>query len=173
MRAFNDPREEDNVYALMLDALDGELTAAQEEELASYFQKYPDLATEFELMGENTFDFATVQVSLASPSALFVEETIAYLPNLRLRRYVMASLAILLMVATVLPVAGLLLLLANASLELVEVFVSGLAQLVYEAGYSVLTQPVFIAIIGFMLGSILLWSTMYRRLVLRPVTISS
>lgn len=81
----------------------------------------------------------------------------------------MASLAILLLVVTVLPIAGLVLLLANASFELIEVFVSGLAQLIVSAGYSALSQPIYIAMIGFMLGSILLWSNLYRRLVLRPV----
>lgn len=173
MQAFNEQNELDTVYALMLDAIEGQLSDAQEEELASYLLKYPDLATELDSMKGHTPFAERFTCELATPSTAFVEETVAYLPNLRLRRYIMGSFAGLLIIVSILPFAGLFLLVANASMALIEAFLSGLAQIIYNAGYSVITQPITLAIVAFMLGSILLWSTMYRRMVLRPVVVTN
>lgn len=172
MHNQTDPNNLDSIYALMFDAIEGTLTTAQEEELASYLTEHPEFAQEMSEYGGMEDIFSTVELGMVEPPATFVEDTLAFLPNLKLRRLLSAFSVAILIVSGLLPIFLFINIINSASYELFEAFVTGMVQFMLDAGFTLAAQPLSLVVVGMMLGSILLWSAIYRRMVLQPALLN-
>ena len=172
---------EEQAFALMMDALDGVLDESDSAELNRYLTHHPDLAAEWDAMQ------AVDNLLRESPPAVvptnFSERTLARLPNPRARRIFMAMFFILLFLGGLIPVAlGIYTIsqgsLATAGIDLsggfqvVRVLIIGISSAVRSL---VVTQPVIYAWLTTMLLSILLWVQTYRsamnNVTLQPISV--
>lgn len=97
--------EHEEVIVLMMDALDGELSAAGEAELAAHLRARPDLAAEFERM--RAVDRLLREAPPVAPPAGFVQRTVRRLPATRQRLWMGVFVYALFMAAGLIPLAGL------------------------------------------------------------------
>jgi anti-sigma factor RsiW len=96
---------EEGIIALMMEALDGELSAAGEAELAAHLRARPDLAAEFEKM--QAVDQLLRQTPLLTPPAGFVQRTVQHLPGTRQRLWMGVLVYTVFLAAGVIPLVGL------------------------------------------------------------------
>ena len=179
---FDYNEELDEAYALMMDALDGTLSMAQERELQQYLQDYPVLAAEWRSM--QVVDSWLTDAPLVEPAADFTAQTMLRLPNLSVRRWAVAiSFAIVLILGMVPILGAAVALTAFSSADLVGSlqFLSSLTRIVADASFQILlswgefaTQnPATIGMFLLMIGAITLWSGVYNQMVNRPVVVRS
>ena len=93
---------EENAYSLMMEALDGELSATGWAELESHLRVRPELAQEWQAL--QAIDQLFRSTPALSPAADFTQRTLARLPNRRTRLWFVASLYVLLLVVGLIPV---------------------------------------------------------------------
>lgn len=166
----------EDVYLLMMEALDGELNEEQAEDLARYLQD-PDYAQEWEAL--QAMDSMFTASPLLAPPPDFAQRTLAALPNRRLRVWVTSVVYLLLFISGLLPLVlgGLTFLVfqTNATGGFLSVLtqLTGVAGTVLSAlwlGLSELVtqQPMVIGWSLVMLGTIYLWGGVFRRVVLQP-----
>jgi len=93
--------EHDNVYALMMDALDGELADYSRNELESHLRACPACMQEWDALQvvHNLF----VQTPALSPAADFAKRTLARLPNQKQHVWTIAAIYISLLLTGTLP----------------------------------------------------------------------
>ncbi len=174
MNETKPPDEREYVEALMMDALDGNLSKSGERELNKFLAADPQLQIEMaDMQGINDL-FSDVQ--MIEPPADFVQNTMAQLPRPTMNRWLVGFGVASLILAALAPLTILIYLFSTmpaqeAVLLITETVLDGLAQLVLSLTELAANQPLTLAIPVFMVGSIFLWAALYRRMVgsLRPV----
>ena len=172
--------EHDKYYALMMDALDGELAAEQAFELESHLRACPPCRQEWEAV--LAIDTLFRQTPALSPAADFTQRTVARLPNRKLRLWALGLVYSALWLAGILPVlvvVTMVTLLAGGSLAgFAEAAQRGLsvAVTVLEALGNGLGQlagqyPAVWGLLFVMVGLVLLWNGVYRQLAQQPTRI--
>lgn len=180
-----DNQDLDAVYALMMDALDGELSVDQERELTTHLQANPDLQAEWHAM--EAVDTLFRETPSILPPKHFTQRTLDRLPNVAYRRMITTVLFGGLMLAGVLPlfIAALLygnfgagILSASNMLGYTRFFqqlweVSGIminvfTQLVEGMGTYLSQQPYVLGYLMIMIGFISLWSGVYKQMIRAP-----
>jgi anti-sigma factor RsiW len=172
---------EEGIIALMMEALDGELSAAGEAELAAHLRARPDLAAEFEKM--QAVDQLLRQTPLLTPPAGFVQRTVQHLPGTRQRLWMGVLVYTVFLAAGVIPLVGLgwaavqlvpalgqpalwsglwqaMLALLGALGVILGALAGGAAQLVAE-------QPATIGWLLLMVLVVVVWGGVFNRLVLQ------
>ena len=166
----------EDVYLLMMEALDGELNDEQAEDLARYLQD-PDYAQEWEALQAVELMFTASPLLVPAPN--FAKRTLAALPNRRLRVWVTSIVYLLLFMSGLVPLVlgGLTLFVfqTNASggflsvlTQLTAVAGTVIGALFLGLGEFVTQQPMAIGWLLVMLGTISLWGGVFRRVVLQP-----
>ena len=168
MNEMKPPDDREYIEALMMDALDGNLSKSGERELNTYLAGNPDMANELAGMQEVNALFADVE--MVEPSADFVANTMDMLPRPSTSRWVVGVGFALALFVALAPLAGLTYLFSNLPaqatvLQLTESILNGLAQLVLSFSELASSQPISYLIPIAMVGSILLWAAVYRRTV--------
>ena len=180
-------QQEEYMYTLMMDALDGELAEAGQSELDVYLRAHPSLMREWQAM--QTIDTLFRQTPALEPVAGFVQRTINMLPNHQARQRVIGVIYLMLLLSGILPlllgvwvvnrVGGVL---ADPAMlgSTGQVIVYGLQvagalfrALFSGAGELLVQQP---AVWGWLLvmgGVVFLWSGVYRQLLNQPRQISN
>ncbi len=171
-------REPDPVYALMMDALDGELTASRQAELAAHLRARPDLAREWQAW--QAVDHLFRSTPALAPAADFTQRTLALLPDPRQRLWVLAGLYASLLIIGLVPIIFLIwiavaiapLVAQPAILRSLGQFLGQalrLTQVVVEAilvgaGQFIGERPVVLVWFVAMGGAVALWGGVYRQL---------
>ena len=160
--------EQEYIEALMMDAIDGTLSRSGQRELNRFLASDPSLAEELTAM--QAVDSLFAEPQLLEPPAAFVENTMAHLPNLTVRKWTTGLLSALLIMLGLAPLALIIFLFSNLSaqtviLELTEAILSGVAQLLTGLIGSVTNQPATLAVPVIMFSSMFLWYALYRRMV--------
>lgn len=180
MHKHNQPLDIDQVYALMMDALDGPLASDDQVKLDSALEANPELAAEWQAM--LMVDDLLMQTPMVEPPANFAVHTIARLPNWRARRWavVMAFMASLSVGMFPLIILGIGVLLgadmgiaATGLIQILSAVASGLGQIVIEAASMMTGYPAVMGMLLVMVGSITLWSGLYQQLVVRPMALTN
>lgn len=169
-------------YVMMMDALDGELTAVRRTELETHLRACPDCTREWQALV--ALDTLFRQAPLLSPAADFAQRTIGLLPNRRTRVWALTAVYVALLVSGFVPVIlGAWLLnryapvLGNPSLmqnlwsslqEMAQVFATIVDALLAAAGRMVAEQPVIIGLALLMAGIVFLWGGVVQRLFVQP-----
>lgn len=178
---------EERIYALMMDALDGELTPVEHEELQAHLIAHPSYMAEWQAM--QAIDTLFRQTPALTPTADFAQRTLARLPNRQTRVWLIGAIYGLLLVSGVLPLLlGLWVynqlgdvLAEPAFLNSVwlalgnglQILSAVLEAMLKGAGELILQQP---AVLGWLLvmgGLVFLWGGLYRQLETQPSQISS
>lgn len=173
---------EDDLMAFMMDALDGTLSANDQHVLTTQLRHYPELAQEWEAM--QLVDNLLLAAPMMAPPRHFATQTMACLPNLTMRRTVSAALFTVLFIGGLLPflfVAGLGVMLlggGTAVFGLLDVLgnfgqfsallLGAFGKLLLGMGNYMGEYPAVMGTFMVMLGSIFLWSGVYRQLVASP-----
>lgn len=166
--------DQEYIEALMMDAIDGTLSRSGKRELDNYLSSNPSMAEELAAM--QAVDSLFAEPQMIEPPTAFVENTMAHLPNLTVRKWTTGLLGALVIILGLAPLALITFLFSNMPaqtviLELTEAIISGAAQLVAGLIDYASNQPVTLAVPAVMFSSIFLWYALYRRMVgsLTPV----
>lgn len=174
--------EHNEIYTMMMDALDGELSPTGHVELQSHLGACPPCAREWQAL--LAIDALFRQTPALSPAADFTQRTLARLPNRRYRLWVISAVYILLLLSGALP----LLLVAWAITQFgplvtepaaipdliasidrtLQITGTVLRALLSGIGEILIQQP---AVLGWLLvlaGIVFLWSGIYQQLVSQP-----
>lgn len=92
---------EDRIYALMMDALDGDISVADQAELDAHLEARPSYMVEWQAM--KAVDSLLQQSPTAMPSANFSQRTMARLPNRQVRVWVISAVYMSLLISGALP----------------------------------------------------------------------
>ncbi len=175
---YSDMEQDERIYMLMMDALDGEIEAAQLAELENHLQAYPSLMQEWQAM--QAIDTLFRQSPVLEPAADFAQRTLAKLPNHRLRLRVMGVIYTLLLLSGALPILlGLWVVNRLGSVLSEPALLGGFWQVLYDAsqvvgalvralvtgvGEFVGQQPAVLGLLLVMAGVVFVWSGVYRQL---------
>ncbi len=174
--------EHEEIFTLMMDALDGELLADEQSMLESHLRACPDCMREWQAM--SAIDALFRRTPMLSPAADFTQRTLARLPNRRVRLWLMGVVYLALLMAGLLPfllVVGTAVLLASSFGEPaaigngLQLLVKGLqltgvvaGALLAGASRLILEQPSIIGWMLVMVGIVFLWSGVYRQMLNSP-----
>jgi anti-sigma factor RsiW len=174
--------EHDEIYTMMMDALDGELSATDHGELESHLRACLFCAREWQAL--LAIDALFRQTPALSPAVDFAQRTLARLPNRRYRLWIISAVYILLLLSGALP----LLLVAwavsrfgpimsepaavpdlLASIErTLQVTGTVMRALLSAIGEFLIQQPAVPGWLLVMAGIVFLWSGIYQQLVSQP-----
>ncbi|MCB0033936.1 MAG: hypothetical protein KDE51_07950 [Anaerolineales bacterium] len=170
MREHETQFTEDDVYALMMDALDGALSSYGYQQLEDGLQQFPTLQQEWVAMQAVDSLLMGTPMVMPAPSVNFTARTLARLPNLRFRRWLSGAVYAVLLLSGILPFIMIALLSGSFSdvAQLAAVILDAFGQLLLSLGNQAGQQPAIIGTILVMIGSITLWSGVYQRLVAEP-----
>ncbi|KAA3664320.1 MAG: hypothetical protein DWQ04_06340 [Chloroflexi bacterium] len=171
--------QEDRIYELMMDALDGELSAEDHAELESHLQTRPVMMREWQAL--QTVDTLFRSTPMLQPAADFTARTVARLPNHRARIRVISVVYVLLLMSGVLPILLGLVVINRLGTVLNEpALLGGFGQVVYNSmqvagavvqalftsiGEFVAQQPFVLGLLLVMVGVVFVWSGVLRQLV--------
>ncbi len=93
--------EHDEIYTLMMEALDGELGETGRGQMQAHLQTCPSCAREWQTI--QAIHQLFLQAPVLSPAADFTQRTLALLPNTRFRIYSLSAIYALLLVVGFLP----------------------------------------------------------------------
>lgn len=179
--------DSDEVFTLMMDALDGELSEAGWAELESHLRARPELEREWQAM--RAVDTLLRSAPMLRPAVDLSQRTLARIPDSRQRLWAGVILYLLVLLSGLIPlgaVAWLALQIFPAVGE--PAFVRGLwqaggefvrlAQVVLSAllkgsGELLSEQPVVLGWFSVMAGLVALWAGIYGRLVLHSRQVES
>lgn len=161
--------EELEAYQLMMDALDGEISANGRKRLQHYIDSDPGIAEEWAALSE--IDDLFRSTPALQPAADFAQRTIARLPNTALRRRVIRIIYATLFLSGILPVVLLLWgfsrLSSNNSDIIYTIFNAignGVQTLMAGLGTRLVQEPLALFTIFLMVASLFIWRTVYLRL---------
>ena len=178
--------EHEKYHLLMMDALDGELVAGQQQDLEAHLRACPACSREWHAM--LAIDTLFRQTPMLSPAAGFTQRTVARLPNRKARLWAISIIYVLLLLSGILPIL-LVVWAANTVVPVVSqpAFVES-AQRLFEQGVRlvgvvagalfkglgemIMQQP---AIVGWLLvlaGVVFVWNGVYQQLVSQPTVVS-
>jgi anti-sigma factor RsiW len=174
--------EHEDVYALMMDALDGELEAREQRALNAHLRACPVCAREWQAL--MAIDTLFRQTPALSPAADFTQRTLARLPNRRYRVWLIGVVYVMLLLSGVVPLVligwlarvlipalsepALLRSLAQSAAHILQVtttILSALWQGIDKLGGLLIQQPALLGWLVLMAGLIFLWSGVYSQLV--------
>lgn len=177
---------EEYTLMLMMEALDGELSAEGRDELQSHLRVRPELEQEWQAL--QAIDSLFKATPALSPAADFTQRTIARLPNRTARLWFVGIIYFILFVSGTVPVlaVGWLLLLygpavfqpgllgnlaesVGAILGIVGVLTNAL---ITGLGDFIGQQPAILGVLLVMAGVVSLWSGVYRQLVSQPTVVN-
>ncbi|PIE81780.1 MAG: hypothetical protein CSA11_02600 [Chloroflexi bacterium] len=174
--------EHEETYAMMMDALDGELSAKQKVELDTHLRACPSCRQEWQavLAVHNLLQ----QTPAMAPAADFAQRTIARLPNRRARLAATAVIYSLLLLGGILPLAMVLILVSTISPIFQNPDVLGSLWAVGQQVFSVISaaglallsglgelavqQPAIIGWLLVILGIVSVWGGVSRQLIFQP-----
>lgn len=179
--------EHEDVYLMMMDALDGELAADQQLELEAHLRACPGCMREWHAL--LAIDTLFRQTPMLSPAADFTQRTLARLPNRRYRVWIISLIYVMLLLSGVLPLlAGiwavsrfgpvisqpaLVRSLTESVDKVLQVTGAVLGALLNGVGEFVIQQPAVVGWLLVMIGIIFLWGGVYRQLLSEPTLRSS
>lgn len=169
----------DDVFALMMNMLDGEASENEVQELESHLRACPECNREWRAL--MAIDTLFRQTPALSPAADFVEKTLARLPNRQARMWAMGTVYAAILLGGLLPLALLGLVVYRLMPVLSQPALVGsifeslqttyrmagivLAALASGAGEALVQQPMYVGWMLVAAGIIFLWSGVYKRLV--------
>ncbi len=176
--------EHEEIYMLMMDALDGEINAAQLSEMERHLEGCPSCERQWEAV--QAIHRLFLETPILSPAANFTQRTLARLPNAQHRIIALSVIYGLLLLSGLLPL-GLLIWFATQLQPAINqpAFIDGLlqageqlfglGQTVVNAFFQILgtvgdllnQQPALIGLILVMLGAIFVWGGVYSQLTRR------
>ena len=170
--------EHEEIFTLMMDALDGELAENGEQELEVHLRACPECTREWQVL--LAIDRLVRHAPALSPAAGFTQRTIARLPNRKARVWAISTIYGLVLLSGLIPLLiGILAInklgpilsqpsLVQSVLQSVQttVHVAGtiLAALLSSAGEVIMQQPTLIGWLLVMMGIVFLWGGVYRQL---------
>ncbi len=173
--------EHDSIYILMMDALDGDLSAANKDELQTHLQQCVPCAREWNSL--QAVEQLLRRAPIITPAADFAQRTIARLPNQRHRIWSLSALYISLLIGGTFPLLLLTLLAFRfAPILMKPALTSALLQpfitiwglmgtisnaLLIAADGFVRQQPIFWGIVLIAAGTLALSGDMYLRIMPR------
>ncbi|MDX1662845.1 MAG: hypothetical protein R3272_03565 [Candidatus Promineifilaceae bacterium] len=170
--------ETEEIYALMMEALDGELSEDGLAELELHLRARPNLAREWQAL--QAIDSLLSHAPVLAPAEGFARRTVARLPATRQRLWLGVIAYLLLLAGGVVPVAALawaalnllpasvsvlLRSLWQAAVELVDLAATVLEALLSGAGELVAQQPALGGWLLLMVAVVVAWVAVYHRLV--------
>lgn len=177
--------EEERIYTLMMEALDGELAEAGQSELEAHLRARPDMAREWHML--QLVDDLLRGAPAVSPAADFAARTLARLPRSRARMRTLVGLYAVLLLGGILPVAGIIWLGASLSPSLSMPAIAGgllqaaqaigemmlrvfaaLGQILSAVGEQASQQPGVWGWLFVMIGLVVLWGGVYQVLMRAP-----
>jgi anti-sigma factor RsiW len=177
-----DTMRSDEVYALMMEALDGELSEDGLAELEFHLRARPDLAREWHAIRH--VDALMRSAPVLYPAADFTQRTLARLPNARQRLWISLVVYLMIMASGLIPLAAIAWLaiqlvpalgepaffrsLWQGVLEFGHMASVVLSALLTGAGQFVSEQPAILAWFVVLIGIVALWAGVYSRLVWQP-----
>ncbi len=178
--------EHENIYMLMMDALDGELAENGKHDLEVHLRACPSCMHEWQAV--LAIDTLFRQTPALAPAAGFAQRTLARLPNRRYRVWTISIMYVALLLGGALPMLAGIWIYSQLDTALTEpalwqtiwqaisqVFqVAGtvLRALVSGAGEFVIQQPAVVGWLLVMVGLISLWSGLFRQLIVQPAMIN-
>lgn len=169
---------EDRIYTLMMDALDGTISADDMVELEDHLQARPSYMAEWRAM--QTIDTLFRQTPALTPGADFAQRTLERLPNRQVRIWVISAMYVSLLVSGILPLLlGLWVfnqlrdvLVEPAFVEMILQTLADGAQVATAVGRAILSgagelvmqQPVILGWLLILGGIASLWGGIYRQL---------
>ncbi len=174
--------EHNSTYILMMDALDGDLSAVSEEVLQTHLQRCAPCAREWSTL--QAVDQLLRRAPIITPAADFAQRTIAQLPNQQHRLWSLSALYVFLLIGGMVPVLLLGLFAFRFAPIIMEpsitnalwqpfVMIWGLmgtisnALIIAAAGF-VRQQPALWGVILIAAGTLALSGDAYQRFMLRP-----
>jgi anti-sigma factor RsiW len=168
----------DNIFALMVDMLDGEASENEVQELEAHLRACPECNQEWRaLMAIDTLFRNTPALS---PAAGFVERTLARLPNRQARMWAMGTVYAAFLLGGLVPLALLGLVVFRLMPVLSQPTLIGsvfeslqttyrmagivLAALASGAGEALIQQPMYVGWMLVAAGIVFLWGGVYKRL---------
>jgi anti-sigma factor RsiW len=175
--------DHENVYILMMDALDGEIEANHQVELETHLHTCPTCMEEWQAL--LIIDTLFRQTPAVMPAADFAQRTMARLPNRARRVWTIAAIYLATLLAGTLPALigfwavttwgpvltqpTLIRIVLGSLDKMLQVAGTVTSALLSGAGQFVLQQPTVIGWLLVMAGIVALWSGVYQQ-VLSPQT---
>ncbi|MCB8943920.1 MAG: zf-HC2 domain-containing protein [Ardenticatenaceae bacterium] len=179
--------EHETFFALMMDALDGELADDGRSQLESHLRACPHCLREWQAL--STIDTLFRQTPALRPAADFAQRTIALLPNRRLRLWTMGVMYIFLLLSGIAPLVlgGIAYSLLRPAFsqpnvwesvsqsveKIFQVIGTVLNALFISAGEFIIQNPATIGWLLVMIGIVSLWGGVFQQLIIQPRQISS
>ena len=179
--------EHETFFALMMDALDGELAEDGRSELESHLRVCPDCLREWRAL--SAIDTLFQQTPILMPAADFAQRTIALLPNRRLRIWTMGVMYLFLLLSGIAPllIGGIAYTLLRPAFsqpnvweslsqsisKIFQVIGTVLNALFISTGEFIGQNPAVLGWLLVMIGIVSLWGGVFQQLVLQPRQISS
>ena len=170
--------EHEDVFSLMMDALDGELLDDGRQDLEVHLRACPECNREWQAL--MAIDRLFRHTPALSPAAGFAQRTVARLPNRQVRLWAISAIYGLILFSGLIPVLLAVLIISRlapvlsqpALVESVlhsiqttaQVIETILFALLNSAGEVALQQPTVIGWLLVMMGVVFLWGGVYRQL---------
>lgn len=173
--------KDEEVYAMMMEALDGELAAADWVELEAHLRARPELAREWRLL--QSIDGLLRETPALAPAADFVQRTLVRLPDGRQRLWALTTAYLLLLVGGLLPLAAIIWFVTvfgdtlvqpglwrglahtlSAVVNVAQTVLSGAWQVLAAIGQQASEQPGIWGWLFVMIGLVMLWRGVYQQL---------
>lgn len=170
--------EHEEIFSLMMDALDGELLDDTKHDLEIHLRACPPCSREWQAL--SAIDRLFRSTPALSPAADFAQRTVALLPSRRARLWAISAIYGLILLSGLIPVLlGVFLIgrlgpilsqpaLVQSVLQSVQsttqVGQTILSALLNSAGEALLQQPTIIGWLMVMVGVVFLWGGVYRQL---------
>lgn len=179
--------DQEQLYALMMEALDGELSEADTAQLESHLRARPRLSREWEAM--RAVDALFRSSPVLQPAVNFRQQTLARLPHSRQRLYAGVIIYLMILASGLIPLAAIGWIaiqfipilgqpafwgsLWQGAVEFVSLLQIMIAALFNGVGDFLREQPVALAWFVVMVGIVALWAGVYNRLVLQSQRVES
>ena len=170
--------EHEEVFSLMMDALDGELLDSREEDLEVHLRACPECNREWQAL--LAIDRLFRNTPALSPAAGFAQRTVARLPNRQARLWAISAIYGLVLLSGLIPILLAILIVARLGPILSQPALVGsvwgsiqtttqvvetiMFALLNSAGEMLLQQPTLIGWLLVMMGVVFLWGGVYRQL---------
>jgi anti-sigma factor RsiW len=178
--------EHERFHMLMMDALDGELAAEQQNELESHLRACPACSREWHAI--LAIDTLFRQAPMLSPAAGFTQRTVALLPNRRARLWAISLIYVLLLLSGILPIL-LVIWAANTVVPVISqpAFIESVQRLLDQGvrlisvisaalfkgmGELIVQQPAILGLLLVLAGTVFVWNGVYQQLVNQPTAVS-
>lgn len=174
--------EHEDIYLLMMDALDNELTGEQHHDLETHLLMCSTCMQEWQAL--LAIDTLFRQTPALAPMAGFAERTLVRLPNRRYRLWAMGVLYLMLLLGGTLPMfIGVWLVSQLGGIfsqpdvvqrlwqpvsNLLQIFGTVLRAILSSLGGVIAQQPMVLGWLFLMVGVVWLWSGVYQQLVFAP-----